>query len=187
MSLAPRATADAHADDYGVLTAPDTVRIERLLPGPVQRVWDYLVQPDLRATWFAGGEFEPRVGGRADLVFHHADLTTPDDRPPPKYAQMRDGFRMENRMTHFDPPHCLGYTFGDRDSHVLFELTPEGDRVRLVVTHTRLSSREQTLSISAGWHIHLDILHARLEGRAPPAFWNRHTALEAEYGARIPG
>ena len=29
-------------NDYGVLTAPDTLRIERLLPGPIERVWQYL-------------------------------------------------------------------------------------------------------------------------------------------------
>lgn len=26
--------------DYGVVTAPDTVRLERLLPGPIERVHD---------------------------------------------------------------------------------------------------------------------------------------------------
>ena len=50
--------------DYGVRTAPDTVRIERLLPGPIERVWQYLTDPQLRAQWFAGGELEPRTGGR---------------------------------------------------------------------------------------------------------------------------
>jgi hypothetical protein len=30
-----------------------SVRIERLLPGPIERVWDYLTQPDLQRTWLA--------------------------------------------------------------------------------------------------------------------------------------
>src|SRR5688572_17308230 len=50
-------------DDYGVVTAPDTVRIERLLPGPIQRVWDYLTESELRGKWFASGELDARVGG----------------------------------------------------------------------------------------------------------------------------
>jgi hypothetical protein len=30
-----------------------SVRFERLLPGPIKRVWDYLTQPDLQRTWLA--------------------------------------------------------------------------------------------------------------------------------------
>ena len=43
-------------NDYGVLTAPDTLRIERLLPGPIERVWQYLTDSDKRATWLAVGK-----------------------------------------------------------------------------------------------------------------------------------
>jgi len=32
----------------------DTVRFERLLPGPIERVWDHLTDPHLRRTWLAG-------------------------------------------------------------------------------------------------------------------------------------
>ena len=35
-----------------------TVRFERLLPGPVERVWDYLTQPDLQRTWLAESAVE---------------------------------------------------------------------------------------------------------------------------------
>jgi len=30
------------------------------LPGPIERVWEYLTDPDKRARWFAGGPMEPR-------------------------------------------------------------------------------------------------------------------------------
>jgi uncharacterized protein YndB with AHSA1/START domain len=178
----------ADASDYGIHTAPETVRVERLLPGPITRVWDYLVTPDLRATWIAGGTIEPRVGGRVELVFHHATLTRDDDPPPPKYAAMREEARMTGTVTAWAPPQRLAYTWGEDGggaSHVLFELEPEGDRVRLVVTHTRLGDHELLLSVSAGWHAHLDILRDRLEGREPQGFWRRHTALEAEYARRL--
>jgi hypothetical protein len=29
------------------------VRFERLLPGPIERVWDYVTRPDLQRTWLA--------------------------------------------------------------------------------------------------------------------------------------
>jgi hypothetical protein len=35
------------------LTATQSVRFERLLPGPIERVWDYLTKPDLQRTWLA--------------------------------------------------------------------------------------------------------------------------------------
>ncbi len=35
-----------------------TVRFERLLPGPVERVWDYLTRPDLQRTWLADSAVE---------------------------------------------------------------------------------------------------------------------------------
>lgn len=44
----------ATIDAYGALTAPATLTIRRLLPGPVERVWAYLTDDALRRTW-AGG------------------------------------------------------------------------------------------------------------------------------------
>jgi len=180
------AIADA---DYGVVTAPDTVRIERLLPGPIERVWDYLTESELRGQWFASGELEPRVGGRIELLFRHATLSENDDPPPPKYEQFREEAHMQGTITQFDPPRTLAYTWGEspmEDSHVRFELSEQGDKVRLVVTHTRLGSREQMLSVTAGWHTHLDILRSRLSNRAPEGFWRMHTRMEKEYAHRIP-
>jgi len=46
---------------------PGTVKVERLLSGPVERVWAYLVESDKRARWLAAGEFELRVGGKVRL------------------------------------------------------------------------------------------------------------------------
>ncbi len=33
--------------------ATQSVRFERVLPGPLERVWDYLTKPDLQRTWLA--------------------------------------------------------------------------------------------------------------------------------------
>jgi hypothetical protein len=35
------------------ITHTQAVRFERLLPGPIERVWDYLTKPDLQRTWLA--------------------------------------------------------------------------------------------------------------------------------------
>ena len=35
-------------DEYGVALEDRTVRLERLLPGPIERVWTYLTDPEKR-------------------------------------------------------------------------------------------------------------------------------------------
>ena len=43
----------AFIDAYGVLTEPTTLTIQRLLPGPVERIWSYLTDSELRRKWLA--------------------------------------------------------------------------------------------------------------------------------------
>jgi hypothetical protein len=68
----------------------------------------------------------------------------------------------------------------------MFELAPEEAGVLLVLTHRRLPNRNMTLSVSAGWHVHLDILSDRLQGVPPRPFWSNHTRLEADYDRLLP-
>ena len=37
------------AEDFGTLIEPTTLKIERMLPGPIERVWSYLTDNDLRS------------------------------------------------------------------------------------------------------------------------------------------
>lgn len=177
--------------DYGVVTASDTVRLERTLPGPIERVWAYLTESDKRATWLAAGDMELRPGGRVEHVFRNSELTPDDEPPPAKYASAPEEQRMEGRITVCEPPRVLAYTWSEEreeDSEVRFELTPQGkgDAVLLVLTHRRLVGRDEMVSVGAGWHAHLGILADRLAGRTPAGFWRTHTRLEAEYEKRIP-
>lgn len=176
-------------NDYGTVTAPDTVRIERTLPGPIERVWSYLTDSEKRGSWLASGEMELHVGGRVEHVFRNSELTENDEPPPPKYAKYAGENRMQGQIVTCEPPRLLEYTWGEPSgdhSQVRFELAPRGEDVHLVVTHSRLPNRDQMLSVSGGWHTHLDILSARLAGRTPAGFWATHTRLEAEYARRIP-
>ena len=171
-------------DSYGVLTAPDTLRIERELPGPIERVWTYLTDSEKRGTWLASGPMDLRVGGAVEHVFRNSELTRDDDAPPKKYEKYAGESKLHGRVTACEPPRRLSYLWGD-SSEVTFELEPRGDRVRLVVTHQRLGSRDEILSVSGGWHTHLEILASRLAGTEPPGFWRTHTRLEAEYARRL--
>ena len=43
----------AKVDAYGALSEPATLTIQRMLPGPIERVWSYLTESDLRRKWLA--------------------------------------------------------------------------------------------------------------------------------------
>ncbi len=163
--------------------APGVARLERLLPGPIERVWEYLMDSEKRGTWFASGVIEPRVGGRLNLLFRHRNLS-PEETPPEKYKEVHDpGVPMTGMVTPYDPPRLLGITWeeDDRHSEVLFELAPEGADVRLVLTHRKLISEAERADVSSGWDIHTAILYARLSGTTPPPLWAAHDRIEALY------
>ena len=173
--------------EYATVTGPDTVRLERLLPGPIERVWAYLTEPEKRAQWFAGGPMELRAGGRVEFKFRHADLSA-EKTPPDRYKKVNEGHSFYSRVIACDPPHLLTYTWGDeagKDGEVTFELTPRGADVLLVVTHRRLPSRKEMIGVSGGWHAHVGILEDVLNGREPRGFWSTHAKLEAEYARRF--
>ena len=68
-------------NDYGELLDERTVRFERLLPGPVERVWRYLTESEKRALWLCAGDVEPRTGGHVDMHFNNQSLSSDDDIP----------------------------------------------------------------------------------------------------------
>ncbi|BCP55773.1 hypothetical protein K32_43900 [Kaistia sp. 32K] len=171
------------------LIAKDAVRIERLLPGPIERLWNYWIDPDKRRTWFGAGEIEPRTGGRVGILIRNADLSDAGDLPPPKYAEHGNENRIIGHVTVCEPPRLFGFRWQhgpDLESDVRVELEPRGDKVLLRLTHTRLPSRAALVSVSAGWQTHLGILEAHLAGETPQSFWRTMTRLDAIYDQRIP-
>ncbi len=174
---------------YGKFTEPGTIRFERLLPGPIERVWAYLTESDKKAEWLASGDIEPRVGGKVELNFNHKNLSEEDDPIPEKYKHMENGTEFTGRVTQYDPPRLLSYTWGEEageESEVTFELKPQDKKILLVLTHRRLGDDHDILiSVSAGWHTHLGILTERLNGREPQGFWKIHNRMEKVYGQWI--
>lgn len=167
----------------GKFNGPAELRFVRTLPGPIERVWQYLTDPEKRARWFAGGPMEQKVGGKMRLDFRHKEIA-PDETPPPDYAQHHDtGHSMESTVTRCEPPRVLAYTFGsDGESEVTFELTPQGKDVLLVLTHRATRGDLPYMSeFGAGWHTHLSYLVAILEDSPRPPFWPAFIKAKAEY------
>lgn len=172
--------------EYGTVTEAGTIRFERLLAAPIERVWDYLTDPELRRTWFAGGRTDSDEG-RLTLLFRNSELA-PGEETPEEYRKY-EGMEMKGRILRYEPPRLLVHSWNEEDgsdSQVSFELSEESGKTRLVLTHRRLASRALLVGVAGGWHTHLDLLEDVLAGRTPRPFWSSHARVEKEYEERIP-
>lgn len=175
-------------NDYGELLDESTVRFERLLPGPIERVWRYLTESDMRAQWLCGGDVEPAVDGRVDMHFHNASLSSDDDiRRPDRFKDMPERMSFAGKVTRCAPPRLLEHTweFRDENSLVCYELSEEDDKVKLVLTHRRLETPQIVLDVSGGWHTHLNILEDVLRQRSLRPFYRMQEQYESEYRDRL--
>ena len=146
------------------MTTPDTtasflklpgVRLERLLPGPIERVWEHLTNTKLLPLWFGEkSEIEPRQGGTVRLLDGH----------------------IRGVVTQWEPPHRLSYTWnvfapGDSpdavsaypESYLTLTLRPQAEDVMLVLTHMPVLERFEKQN-AMGWQTFVDILSDTLEG-----------------------
>lgn len=170
-------------DQPGQFSGPGEVRIVRTLPGPIERVWQYLTDPEKRARWFAGGPMELRQGGQVTFLVNHRKLV-PDEPIPEAYLATHGTERqMTGTVTRYEPQRVLAFTFDHYGkSEATFELTPQGSDVLLVLTHRGQGGDLAYMAgFASGWHAHLAHLIALLSGAPPPPFWSLHERLLAEY------
>jgi len=166
---------------FGVLTEPATLTIERLLPGPIERIWSYLTESDMRRKWLASGAMEQKPGANFTLTWRNDELSNPPGKRPEGFS---DEHSMESRVIEIDKPRKLVFTFGQGE--VTITLATQGEDVLLKLVHTRLPERAVMLKVAAGWHAHLDVLAARASGKDPEPFWDHWLELKDEYDKRIP-
>lgn len=162
------------------LIKPSTIRFERLLPGPIERVWAYLVDSRKRASWLAAGEFDLRVGGKVELIFENDKLS--DDAPRGGGTR-----RFEGRITRLEPLRALGHTWNwdGKDSEVLYELAPQGKDVLLTILHRLPEDGGMIAGVGGGWAVHTGILADQLNGVKPRPFWTTHDKLMKEFATTL--
>lgn len=173
----------ALAERYGVITEAGSIVFERLLPGPIERVWEYLTDSEKRGKWLASGPMELRVGGKVDLQFRNSDLS-PVKEPMPESFKDQQCIKVHCVVTACEKPHHLSMLWGE-GSEVTFELKARGGEVLLTLTHRKLADRAAMLNVAGGWHTHLGILIDHLAGRPARPFWSTHAALKLEYERMI--
>ena len=162
---------------HGVLAPDKTLRIQRRLPGPIERVWSYLTDSDLRRQWLASGAMQLQPGASFELVWRNDELSN-------SAAERPDGFPEESRATcqfiEVDPPRHMRYIWPGV-GEVTIELEAAGNDVLLTLTHRQLVGERLILNVSAGWHTHLALLVARLENTPAPSLWATWTKVRSEY------
>ena len=164
-------------DQHGQLSDGHTLRIQRRLPGSIDRVWSYLTDSELRRQWLASGPMTLQAGTSFELVWRNDELSA-------SAAERPEGFSAESRavcqVEEVDPPRRLRYVWPEV-GEVTFELETVDDGVLLTLTHRRLSGEKLILNVCAGWHAHLALLVARVAGTTPPSLWATWKTLRAEY------
>lgn len=168
-------------------TAPDTIRLERTLDAPLATVWRYLTEAELRSRWFMGGT-DATAGGEFELLVDHDKLSDDADVPyPESYAEFK-GTVWTEKVVRFDPPHLLETTFqGGKNGRVTYELSTEGDKTRLVLTHSGIESATGAQDFGSGWNSHLTVLEERLAGRGVKDFWALHARSRAAVAKALEG
>lgn len=153
--------------------APDTIRLERLLDAPPETVWRYLTEAELRRQWFMGGT-DARPDSEFELLNDHDNLSDEDAPYPEDYAPYK-GRTWNEKVLRFEPPRLLETTFqGGKNGTVAYELRPEGERTRLIVTHSGITSPTGFQDFGGGWNSHMIVLQERLAGRSVRNFWELH-------------
>ena len=167
-------------DDFAERLASNAVRLQRLLPGTIEEVWEYLTDGELRKTWLAAGHIPLVRGERFTLSWRNDELTDPPGTPPPGVS---GSHQLECEVVDVEPPTKLSFTWGP--GLVTFSLTHAGHgEVVLTVLHESISDGENVIRVSAGWHTHLDILRdIRTCSKSSP-FWESFVANRDHYQRR---
>ncbi|HEY3654619.1 MAG TPA: SRPBCC family protein [Steroidobacteraceae bacterium] len=151
-----RYLGDAARDEGAAFLKLAGVRLERLLPGPIERVWNHLTKPELLPRWFGDkSRIEPQQGGVIRLMDGH----------------------VRGIVTQWAPPHRLSYTWnvfapGDAEdaasaypeSYLTLTLEPRGENVMLTLVHMPVLDRFEQQN-AMGWHTFLDIVRDTLAGQ----------------------
>jgi uncharacterized protein YndB with AHSA1/START domain len=162
------------------------LRFERRFAQPVERVWDALTRPEELSKWFGASEIDLELveGGR------YVTRTT----GPPELVDAivreagEDALHTRDTVLRVEPPRLLEHTFGgDPGSTARWELEPDGDGCRLLLTHTEPPGFDANNAPRdlGGWHTLLDLMERTLAG-APVEWRSEHwEAHRDRYAAQV--
>jgi len=135
------------------------LRFERSFTLPREEVFQAITNPSIFSQWypFATGEMDLRTGGR---IFF-------DDG---------EGSTYEGIIIDFNSPHT--FAFREVEDLVQISLQDENEGCTMVFTHT-FDEGDMVVSVAAGWHRCLDVLHQLVYKQ--PVEWKENRAELREY------
>ena len=123
----------------------DAVIVERTFNAPVLRVWKTLTDVDQMREWYFNlKEFKPQIGFEFEFVVEHEGTS----------------YHHLCRVTEVVPQKRIAYTWRYKgepgNSLVTIELSPEGEKTRLKLTHTGIDTFPKTpayerKNFESGW------------------------------------
>jgi uncharacterized protein YndB with AHSA1/START domain len=159
--------------DRGEVFGAQGIRFLRRLPGPIERVFAHLTEPDRLPGWYdAGSLVEPREGGRVALNGGHIRGVVTQWRPPMKFAHTWNVFGPGETVSTYP------------ESYLALELSPEGDRVELMLTHLPVLAGFEAQTLM-GWATFLDALADAVGGRPARSRGEAMQANAALYGVDL--
>jgi uncharacterized protein YndB with AHSA1/START domain len=158
--------------DKAEMTRVPAVRFERMLPGPMERIWDFLSDTDRLPAWYGEGVIEPRLGGSVLLMSGHVRGVIARWQPPRRLTYSWNVF--ENGEDRSPYP----------ESYLTIELEPRGGDVLLTLTHLPVLERFEKQN-AMGWHTYLDMLEAAVRGEPPEPREVHMKRNAARYGVEL--
>jgi len=126
------------------------------IAAPIEKVWDGFVSKETNRQIFTGADFEIELKAGGSMSWSGPGK----DGKPTRYVT--------GKVLRADAPRLLEYEFGmgmgEKMSHVLVELTPESEAVKVVVTNDRWMDDDAAYAQNAdGWPRILSRLKTLLE------------------------
>ena len=126
------------------------------IAAPIDKVWDGFVSKETNRQIFMGADFEIELKAGGSMSWSGPGK----DGKPTRYVT--------GKVLRADAPRLLEYEFGmgmgEKMSHVLVELTPESEAVKVVVTNDRWMDDDAAYAQNAdGWPRILSRLKTLLE------------------------
>lgn len=163
-----------------------TMRFERQLNHPIERVWHVLTDETETSYWFPARIIGPREkGAQVQFSFDEVAPGLMDDEMTAKVAEKLAEFSAapnpdfyRGTILAFEPPRLFALDWAGET--LRFELSPHAGGTKLVFLYT-WPEGPAPQGVGPGWHVSLQRLAKRLAGVATPLTAAEFADVEAAY------
>lgn len=150
----------------GTVVTEARVEFRREFSQGIERVWDFLIKPELLKSWYGEGSFEAREGGKLSFMGGHIRGIVTQVRAPAFLAYSWNVFNPGQTVSDYP------------ESYLSFALEHAGQGTKLLLTHRPIPEPMQKQTMM-GWHTMLDLIDHGLRGEFPDrgSFFQKNAGL----------